>query len=374
MREHRDPILEAEAAELLADPRVAPGAVTYSLTIAGEPVRPREVRAKAEDIRTQDVPAMILEGTLPGSKFSARRYEGAEAVLTAYVGRADYVEFRGDVTLNRRNEEGDTTLEGFSAGRWLSRQEFGREVAWGDTSPRAAMWDAVRGAGIYRAVDLSGVSDAAPRLYTEPEEVFEKTAKRAEHLDEIRRQSRYAFFDDPDGVGRGLSLNSLAVPGPPAATYRIGESLRPHAFKPSPAFDARYSHVLVYRDALAGGREDIETFPIDNRGVFVPENVPYEIQASDRTARAHADAMEQGIVASRALSYGAWEAELTPIVYDPRILRGTTLDVLDRWEEGDEIVTGRYLMVVAGYNRNPKSKEASYTGAALQVGEERRAA
>ena len=73
----------------------------------------------------------------------------------------------------------------------------------------------------HKQIDLSGVPDA-PLLEPEPRDVWGEGTSKAEMLSALREQANATFFDEPPGVGRGLSLNALKVPGVPEFSYKAG--------------------------------------------------------------------------------------------------------------------------------------------------------
>ncbi len=363
MRHHQDPALEAAADEALSDPRTA--RTSYELRIGGVPVAPREIRYAAEDVREQDAPAMRLELTLPG--FWPDSLEGQTAEVDVTVAGADYPEFRGTVFWVEPQEDGDTTVEAYTESTWLAEQENGREVVWSGIAPRRAMHEAVSGLR-YPGLDLDAVP-TTPELYRESPRLFEADAKRSERLQVLRDEARVAFFDGPDGTGTGATLAGLSVPGDPVRSYVVGRDVRPGAFRPTPKFKGRFFAVVVRAEDPEGGVQTLRRIPVDNRGVYVPEHVVYPVEATDATPLGIARALDTGLSVARALTYGAWEAEAELLVFDPRIVRGDTLLFEETREEGDVDVTRRWLLVVAGYSRDPKSGVSAVSGACLKVHE-----
>lgn len=365
MRNHSDPALEAAANEALSDPTSAD--TSYELRLGGVAVVPREIRYTAEEVREQDAPAMKLDLTLPGSWPDS--LEGQDAHVDAAVAGAVYPEFRGTVMWIEELEDGDTKIEAYTTSTWLAEDENGKEIVWAGTNPRRAMQETVSGLR-YPRLDLLAVP-TQPELYRESSQTFEVDGKRSERLEDLRQQAQVTFFDGPDGTGTGVSLGSLSVPGSPVRTYTVGREVK--TLTTTPKFKGRYSAVVVRRDLPSGEKETIRRIKIDNRGVYVPENVVYPVDITDTAPEGLARGLDTGSQAAKALTYGAWEFSADMLILDPRIVRVDTLSFEETKREGrpgfEADVTRRWLGVVAGYERDPQKKEAKVFGACLKVSE-----
>lgn len=332
-------------------------------------VGPKPLKRSTLDLsfgRDKDGIPQVLDTTL-GAPLD-KKLRGKTVTLDLVVGGVPITRYTGRALKIKRAGRRRSRLKAVTQGWWLDRKRLEADTAYQNAVPREVALS-ILGRLEYLGPDVI-VADVRTPLFTrQAGEAYRSVDPLRRVLDDVSGETGMVFFDTRLGGHRALVPPPAAYPGDPVATFRLGEDLDEEETFTYEETDDEWRDVVVWRAKADGSTEDLQR--VDIPGSAAPEGVSYQIEVSDSSPLALANALYEAQTAATNLIMGMSTGQLVLPYYPALLEEMDAIVVVEPDEDDEDWILRHWLCRIDAINGVLPEKTATLDWTGVTLREER---
>lgn len=217
-------------------------------------------------------------------------------------------------------------IRAVTGGYWLDKLRFGETVSYADVSPTEVVYDCVSRNERYdlRWLDLEDIP--GPKLKRDNSSLYTARSYLSDPIGAAVGAAELFFTDSPYNAPLLVRDRNAAEATEVLHEYVVGVDIEPEDFLPEIASD-EYFAVVAYRDVNGIPTELFDPIEID--GSTAPVDATYEIEVTDSTETADADAYTLAVEAANRFAGGEATVSFSVDWIHPLMLDGDFISIVE---------------------------------------------